>query len=331
MSISLLEQKTTLYSGRGLFSTKFIPKNTVVHTTPSPYASVIYRKYRKEVCADCFAYSFESNRNTWNIKHDLDGTGFYFCSCTCKENWLLTENLDGLLSQAFSALDRLEKSLISNSRKRIAAEAKPEEAAKVLGKVITLEEIDSAWEKAVQSSVKTLPRDLDLSELELDTARLLVFAIVRRHLEITYTPAPSNDHLSDPPAGTWAELLELQDNELKYSQNKSYGLCSHIQSYLFVRNALWSNVPVLRSYVKTSDTIRAILARDEANAFGLYEVRGDSEMLGYAIYSSCSYFNHGASALFISFFISIFRIQTATQIYEKSAAVGPWSFIPNGM
>ncbi|KIK57318.1 hypothetical protein GYMLUDRAFT_172774, partial [Collybiopsis luxurians FD-317 M1] len=63
-----LIQKSTPYGGRGLFATHFIPKDTLLHTSSSPFASVIYRKYRKEVCADCFAYSFESNRNTWNIK-----------------------------------------------------------------------------------------------------------------------------------------------------------------------------------------------------------------------------------------------------------------------
>ncbi|KAK0234999.1 hypothetical protein EDD85DRAFT_841399 [Armillaria nabsnona] len=45
------------------------------------------------------------------------------------------------------------------------------------------------------------------------------------------------------------------------------------------------------------DTVRAILARDQGNVFGLYDMStsGDSEMLGFAMYIWGSYFDHDCS------------------------------------
>ncbi|KAE9399611.1 SET domain-containing protein [Gymnopus androsaceus JB14] len=285
MSNSFFVQKTTSYGGRGLFSTKPIPKDTLLHISVSPYASVVYRRYRKEVCAQCFSYAFESNRNCWNIKHEFNGSSSYFCSDICKEDWQSTQNVDGLAAQCVAALDKLEKTM----KKRLEIEP---ETIFLSTSNITMEEIDSAWKKAEGTSLKAVSKEL-LNELELDTARFLTSAIIRRHLENTYpSSSPTDPHFV---TGTWSQVLELQDNELVYSQATPYALSSRILVYLFIRSALWFSVPVLRPYLKTSDTVRALLAREQGNAFGLYEVIGDTEMLGYGVFSSGSYFNHDCS------------------------------------
>lgn len=275
MTSSNFVQKPTSYGGRGLFSTTLIPKDTALHTSLSPYASVIFRRYRKECCCSCFAYAYEANRNTWNIKHDFDGSSSYFCSDFCKEDWQSTQNVDGLAAKCVAALDKLEKI----TKKRFTKE--PEVIGSLSKSNITMEEIDSAWKTAEGMSLKAFSKEM-LNELELDTARFLTSAIIRRYLEDAY---PSTNHTT----GTWLQVLELQDNELVYTQAK---LSSHLLVYLFVRSALWFAVPVLRPYIATSDTIRVLLAREQGNAFGVFEVVGDSEMLGYAIFSSGSYFNH---------------------------------------
>ncbi|KAL1677551.1 hypothetical protein EV122DRAFT_290982 [Schizophyllum commune] len=53
-------------------------------------------------------------------------------------------------------------------------------------------------------------------------------------------------------------------------------------------------VPELLPYLSTPHLLRAILARDHANAFGLFDMqeKGESEMLGWAVYVAGSYFNH---------------------------------------
>ncbi|KIK57317.1 hypothetical protein GYMLUDRAFT_46190 [Collybiopsis luxurians FD-317 M1] len=199
-----------------------------------------------------------------------------------------------MLSQAYSALEKLGRSVVKNSKRLVAPGSEPESSSDTCSfgekKVLTKEEIDSAWKRVEESSVKTLPNDLILDELELDTARFLVSAIVRRHIEDNHSFLLPPNAIS--PAGTWSDLSELQDNELVYIQSQTYRLPSRTRIYLFLRNALWFTVPALRFYLEKSDTIRAILARDEGNSFGLYEIDGDSEMFGYAIYCSGSYFNH---------------------------------------
>lgn len=54
-------------------------------------------------------------------------------------------------------------------------------------------------------------------------------------------------------------------------------------------------MPELLPYLSTPHLLRAILARDHANAFGLFDMQetGESEMLGWAVYVAGSYFNHG--------------------------------------
>ncbi|KAL1731318.1 hypothetical protein EV714DRAFT_208942 [Schizophyllum commune] len=55
-----------------------------------------------------------------------------------------------------------------------------------------------------------------------------------------------------------------------------------------------ATIPELLPYLSTPHLLRAILARDHANAFGLFDMqeKGDSEMLGWAVYVAGSYFNH---------------------------------------
>ncbi|KAL1687435.1 hypothetical protein GGG16DRAFT_62164 [Schizophyllum commune] len=55
-----------------------------------------------------------------------------------------------------------------------------------------------------------------------------------------------------------------------------------------------ATIPELLPYLSTPTLLRAILARDHANAFGIFDMqeKGDSEMLGWAVYVAGSYFNH---------------------------------------
>ncbi|KAJ7779214.1 hypothetical protein B0H16DRAFT_1300382 [Mycena metata] len=274
-------RQSTWYGGRGLFAVQDIPKGTLLHHCSSPYASVIYRVFRKEVCGLCFAYAFDARRNTWSVKLEA-GSGIWFCSESCRDDWVRNENVGQLFGVINNAVDKLAKSM----DKRSDANHTIYPALPV--SPITQETIDLAWVAAEKGSLAPDAQPITvpvLSEMELDNVRFILSAVVRRYLEDS-TQAP-------PLLNSWADLLELQNNELQYIRGRPYALASHLRVYLFIRRVVLA-VPVLAPYLATSEMVRAILARDAGNVFGMYEMNeeGDSEMLGWSMYVSASYFNH---------------------------------------
>ncbi|KAF7303843.1 Protein lysine methyltransferase [Mycena indigotica] len=255
----------TSYGGRGVFASQSIPKDTLVHTCPAPYASVIYREFRKEVCAQCFDYSFDARRNAWNIRLD----GFYFCSDGCLDDWK-RENPRELIADVVSAIDRLTKSMVKGkSKSNLSDFATPSPGPEAL---------DTIWGKAEQYPIRGHPV-VFLDELELEHARFVLSGLIRRH--------------ADESSNSWSDMLELQDNELHYIRQRPGALSSQIRVYIFIRLVV-REIPVLSQYVETSDSVRAILSRDPGNVFGIYETNqtGDSEMFGWCMYVSASFFNH---------------------------------------
>ncbi|KAJ6551189.1 hypothetical protein B0H19DRAFT_950204 [Mycena capillaripes] len=274
-------RQPTWYGGRGLFAIQPIPKGTLLHTCASPYASVIYRVFRKEVCGLCFAYAFDARRNAWNIKLEA-GSGIWFCSETCRDTWIRDENIGQLITSTNAAVDRLARSMGKRSPGQIVPSASP-------AKLMTQEALDLAWVAAENAPLTTDMRPGSapgLDEMELDTVRFIISAIMRRYIQDSAQTAP--------PFNSWADLLELQNNELQLIHGRPHALESHLQIYAFVKHVVLS-VPVLAPYLATSEMVRAILARDPGNVFGMYEMneKGDSEMFGWSMYVSASYFNHG--------------------------------------
>jgi SET and MYND domain-containing protein len=154
------------------------------------------------------------------------------------------------------------------------------------------------------------------------------------------------------PTGYWSDLLHLQNNELEHVKSKPYMLGVFIRVYAFLRFVALSTLSATSStkrsrgrkghgmandtveaappkqdafletlvkLLETSEGVRAILARDHGNVFGIWEKgspsdsngeddSSDSEMLGWGMYVFGSYFNHGSSSfrnsLFLIFFCS---------------------------
>lgn len=279
---TLYHLQKTPYGGRGLFSIQPIPKDTLLHTCASPYAAVILRVFRKEVCGQCFAYAFDANRNAWNIKSEAqDGHSVWFCGVSCRDVWAAEQDIGGLLGLMNAAVEKLVKRM-----------KKPKEGDKLPPKHIlrpenvTLETLDLAWKAAERINTKPGSDPVWLNELELNTARFVISGIVRRYLEDTMQTPRSDGALS------WSELLALQNNEAQHIRSHPHILESQLRVYTFLRRVV---VPVLQPYIETSETVRAILARDHGNVFGMWDMSatGDSEMLGWSMYVSASYFNHG--------------------------------------
>ena len=291
-SSPLYRLQTTSYGGRGLFTTHSIPKATLPHTCQSPYASVIYRTFRKEVCGQCFAYAFDASRNTWNVKSDA-GNGVWFCSETCRTVWLEEQNVGGLLGLMNAAVDKLAKSMKKSKEGDSSSPRNKHCKHDDTNIEITLETLDMAWKNAERHNTYSHAHGKptsgspspQLDDMELDTVRFAISAIVNRYIEDTASPPVT------PGASRWGAFLQLQDNELMHVRTRPHILASHLRVYMFLRRAL---LPVLQAYVATSEMVRAILGRDQGNVFGMWDMstEGESEMLGWSMYVSGSYFNH---------------------------------------
>ncbi|KAJ2918128.1 hypothetical protein MD484_g2324, partial [Candolleomyces efflorescens] len=152
------------------------------------------------------------------------------------------------------------------------------------------------------------------------------------------------------PTGYWSDLLHLQNNELDHVKSKPYMLGVFIRVYAFLRFVALSTLSATNSTKKsrgrkghgtlddtgeaspkrdafletlvklleTSEGVRAILARDHGNVFGIWEKgspsdsngdedSSDGEMLGWGMYVFGSYFNHGSSFFRNSLFLIFFR------------------------
>ncbi|KAF5368345.1 hypothetical protein D9758_002427 [Tetrapyrgos nigripes] len=325
MTSQYFEKKKTFYGGRGLFATKSIPANTLIHTALSPYASVIYREYRKEVCAYCFAYAFESNRNAWNIRHEKEGSGVWFCSNECKDLWEREENVEGMVIQMNISIDQMDRRLKkAQSRAHPISEGGDQtslylSSSHSLDKVITQDFLDSTW-RSVESRKGTLEEPLN--DLELDLVRFLTSGLIRRCLEhrspeqhydpLDHDGPPKPNHLH--AAGTWSGFLDLQDNELNYIRAEPEVLDRQIRAYIFLRMVA---IPMLKPYVRTAEFVRAILGRDQGNAFGIFEIDGD-DMMGVHVTMRCQRTRSPKSFLFFG--------QTALQTSEKIVADGVFIF-----
>ncbi|KAH0831129.1 hypothetical protein J3R83DRAFT_13696 [Lanmaoa asiatica] len=301
--LSYLELQTTTYGGRSLFATSDIVPWTQIHSDESPFAYVIYKDYRKEVCAHCFAYSagdhapptVKSSR-TWSIKWSRMGAATaWFCSDVCKDSWerdevssLLME-VDALLTKGQAATHKRFKS--------------PEEEIKVKvmlpsfepgDRKITQETINEAWESAEalvasKAHLTLYYWTLHLDDMELEIARSLAGAIVRRYHEERLSPSDQASRATRDNSGSWSKLLNLQTNELRNIQTRPYMLTAYLRIYVFLSNAL---PKYLRKYIFT---VREVLSRDTGNAFGIWDGDRRDEMMGWGIWVSASYFNHSAS------------------------------------
>jgi hypothetical protein len=273
---------TTSYGGRGVFSTCVIPKHSCILTCQSPYASVLYRDFRKEVCAFCFAYAFEAGRSKpWQVKAE----GVWFCMESCKSQWDGDENVGwmlGLVNKAFEgATKKTQKACVGGPGANMDITISDEP---------TQDELDSAWQRAETAPRANRQGDyVHLDDMELEIARFVSSGILMRYIE------DSNQRSNGAPS-SWSNFLQLQNNELLHIRARPYVLKAHIRIYRFLCAILPAS---LRPYLITSETVRAILGRDPGNSFGIWQTPSteDNEMFGWAMYPSASFFNHSASLI----------------------------------
>lgn len=294
-----VELHTTSHGGRSLFAARDIPLGTRIHTSLAPFAHVIYKDYRREVCAQCLAYSASdlappevTRSRVWSIKWSPEAPGasaVWFCSEDCRETWekdetgSLQAQLDAILMKAQVASRRKGKSVDV-----IPPPFNPKEE-------ITQEVIDDAWKKIeVLATSKTQLAafcvTLNLEDMELEIARYLASAILCLYVsEQLHVVAEYDKHNDSGMRAPWSHLLHLQDNELANILERPYILTAHLRIYAFLCSALPKH---LKPYLSS---VRDVLARDTGNAFGIWDGDRRDEMLGWGMWTSASYFNHSCA------------------------------------
>lgn len=153
-----IERRMLDYGGRGFFGNTEIPVDQELLRV-LPYTWVIFRPFKKEVCAFCFNYD---NGRTWKVKLKESGkrvhAGLYFCCQECKDQWIELEDFDGLLS---STLDVIEQ------RIKIKQGGEREDPK------------DDLW-----STAKPLKQPPALESEEYDLARLVATVVVRKYRQL---------------------------------------------------------------------------------------------------------------------------------------------------
>ena len=252
--ISFYDIQPTAYGGRGAFARSFIPKGTLILSCPGPYASVIFRRFKREVCAWCFAYAFESGKRKWSVKLDevdRNGAGAWFCSGSCRETWTSDYQAGddgvGWWLDINSALERSIAQVGKRGKTDNATSSTSRLAFldDLLGEKVTPEFIDQAWNLAQEVSFEESKQGIrsswteELNEIEQDTVRFVLDALMRKVIDDSKsisTHGPLNIPHTHVGIGLWPEFLDLQNNELALLQSKPYLLESQLLSYRFLRH-----------------------------------------------------------------------------------------------
>lgn len=264
ISSEFLSIRPTPYTGGlGAFATRRILAGTEVYCAPSPFVKVIYGPYRKEVCANCFAY--DCGRNMKHAQKSVTGKEqrgiAWFCSPECCNSWKDHVGEFGIeaISRILAGLSKLQKGKSDGRRSDGESRAT----------------IEAAWTAAESSPVyKILP--LLQEEDDQDTAFFLLDGILAR---------------SRNPTG-WEAFLSLNPTLQPYDTPGT------LQSHIRIFHYLHVHLPEHLRPFCSAETILALVTRDHGNSFGIFEddLGRDGEMLGYGTWTEASFFNHSCSA-----------------------------------
>ena len=255
-------------TGRGIFARTNLSASTPVLTTTaslSPVAHVILRQYRREVCADCFAYD---RGKDWKIR--LPSTALFFCSERCIEHWKL-ENHEIHLQ----ALQTVEASIQRQSCQQldhmdVDTERQPTwlEAGEIGAELIKarLAKKPSKQQRRLLTTRTDARVDPDILNFLLSGCLL----------------AASANGLKRP------SLLTLAENPAVY---QDASLAAHVDAYLHLLTLLpESLLPHLRV-----DVCQDLISRASHNAFSIRPTSDgehSGEFLGYGVWPEASFFNH---------------------------------------
>lgn len=203
--------RTNPYAGRKYHASSRLPANTDLLGDCTPYSYTIWKRFRNEVCAECWRY--DRGRRAFLTRRDAEGfappsrteppnspsgdggrnhsakdaraqaatnaagAGLWFCDADCQQRWIAREGIDtvGLLRWLEGARQKKPKAPPTTS-----ADAGAQ-------REITQEDADHAWislhERERSPKEVRKWRNLQLDDYETDMARYVLFALLRYHRE----------------------------------------------------------------------------------------------------------------------------------------------------
>lgn len=268
-------------AGRGVLASRPLLPPLTVFTSPRPAAHVIFRQYRKEVCAQCFNYD---RGRTLPVKDNEAGK--VFCSEKCYEEWKQDEGEDGI--EAWRALETFFKSrsrAIVSTASQVSFGSKPGEQA-----------IAATWEEGEEiASLQRGARSGNGSGPGIKSQ-----TEYRKAVHHVWTQAVDPDIIGFLLSGIlfrhrypeeWQNrVMSLAMDSEPYTTTKD--LEAHCNSFLQL-------VAIIPHSLLDSCTTEACLSLAQSashNAFGIRAGGEDNEeYMGYSVYPEASYFNHSCS------------------------------------
>lgn len=249
-------------AGRGVIASHAIPPATPILDSERPAAHVIFRQYRREVCAWCFHYDLG---RTLPVRDSNNGK--VFCQLTCQNKWVDEQGQVGCDAwKALYALVQARSKALADVDTNMSIGSKPER-----------EVVDRAWadaEAPVQVRQTSRPKRGNHTtdrKLEPDVLGYLLSGILTHHRR------PDD----------WQEVLELAIDSTPYKSAED--LESHVHAFLQLSTIL----PASLQQSCTADVCRTLAHAGSHNAFGIRSGSEDGEeYMGYGVYTAVSYFNH---------------------------------------
>jgi len=267
-----------------------IAKDTVILTAEAPLAHVVFRKYKKEVCAWCFNYDRgkvwpKSYGHAHPSSPKQEVKIAWFCSDPCVGAW--QDYHDDLTCRTLVALEVFSRDSVFSLGMKDHAPS-PEEPKLSKG-ILDDSQVNEEW-NATERVVEELRlvhqdklrrriiRDQTLllkvdSHLDLDVVSYFVRGVIARYKSST----------------TWEGIYTLGPSTIAYftGPNGHWVLKSHCLAYRLLQLILPKELLPFCDQA----SLRALVERDCTNAFGFSSDSGD-EYLGYGVWVDASFFNH---------------------------------------
>ncbi|WPG97787.1 Hypothetical protein R9X50_00056800 [Acrodontium crateriforme] len=255
-------------AGRGVLASKRIPAGTLILNSQPAAAHVIFRQYRKEVCAFCFAYD---RGRTLAVRENE--VGKVFCSVECQAQWVLDQGDVGVA--AWRELQRyvmLKRKFVLDFAGLAPVGAKP-----------GLDVIRATWRDAEArrraamegKGGKRGPKANANQSVDPDILGLFLSGLLYH--------AKYPDKWRD-------EVLCLAMDEEPYKS------LTDLEAHSNAFAQLASILPAELSTSLNDNVCQVLTQAGSHNAFGIRSGSEDGEeYMGYSLYPAASYFNHSCS------------------------------------
>jgi hypothetical protein len=267
----LFQIRETPTAGRAVFATQDIPEDTLLLRSDDLALSVLLREYRKEVCAQCFAYDYGRDLDI----RDKD-VGFVFCSEACQTQWHSETGEVGI--QAWTAVETLVKKR-SKEDNELVEEGLPRPKSG---------EIAKAWESATaQADLIRVAREGEPKKQHHKALAKATQALINPDV-MSFCVSGLLWHYTHPDE--WAHVLALAADSTPYHSTDD--LAAFTRTYLH----LIAILPLPLLPLVTADDIFILSSRDSHNSFGIRSLEDEgSEFFGYGCWPAASYFNHSCA------------------------------------